>query len=292
MARVGFAGMGRMGVPMALNLLRAGAELRVWNRTAERCAPLAAAGASVAATPAELAAGVDVLVTMLLDAASVEDVLLGPDGALTALEPGAIVLEMSTIGPLAARALAATALERGVHLLDVPVSGSTPAAEAAQLTAMVGGDREAFERARPVLAAMTKEQHHLGPSGAGAAMKVALNTIVAVSNQTVAEALLLAEAAGIDAHTAYDVLATSAVASPFVHFKRRSFLEPETEPVYFTTALMQKDLSLALELARVHGVAMPAAAISNEVLSLSARHGHAEEDIARVYDTLRAGSGG
>jgi 3-hydroxyisobutyrate dehydrogenase-like beta-hydroxyacid dehydrogenase len=286
-AVVGFAGLGRMGTPMALNVLRSGAELRVWNRTAERCAPLVAEGATVAATPAELAAGVDVLVTMLFDAASVEDVLLGPDGALAALAPGAIVLEMSTIGPLAARALAATALERGVHLLDAPVSGSTPAAEAAQLTAMVGGDDDAFERARPVLSTMTKEQHHIGPSGAGAAMKVALNTIVAVTNEILAEALLLAEAAGIDPETAYDVFATSAIASPFVQFKRRAFLDPEHEPVYFTTALMQKDLALALELARAHRVAMPAAAISNEILSLSSRHGHAEGDIARVLDTLR-----
>jgi 3-hydroxyisobutyrate dehydrogenase/2-hydroxy-3-oxopropionate reductase len=275
---------------MALNVLRSGAELRVWNRTAERCAPLVAAGATAAATPAELADGVDVLVTMLFGAASVEEVLFEPHGAFETLARGAIVLEMSTIGPTAASALAARALDHGVQLLDSPVSGSTPAAEAAALTAMIGGDHAAFERARPVLATMTKEQHYLGPSGAGAAMKVALNTIVAVTNEIIAEALLLAEAAGIDAETAYDVFASSAIASPFVHFKRGAFLHPESEPVYFTTEAMQKDVSLALELAREHGLEMPAAAVSNEILSLARRRGHSEADIARVLDTLRDGT--
>jgi 3-hydroxyisobutyrate dehydrogenase-like beta-hydroxyacid dehydrogenase len=287
MTVVAFAGMGRMGSRMAANVLRAGFTLRVWNRSPARCAPLVAAGATAADTPRELVQGADVLVTMVADAAAAERVLLGPDGALAALAPGSIVLEMSTVGPAAAKSFAAAAAEGGIFLLDAPVSGSIPAAESAQLTTMVGGEREAFERARPVLAAMTREQTYLGPSGTGAAMKVALNSVIAVTNQAIAEALVLAEGAGIAAHDAYDVLASSAVGSPFVHYKRAAFLDPADQPVFFTATLMQKDVSLALELARVLAVPMPTAAAANEILTLVRRWGYGEGDIARVLDAMR-----
>ena len=287
MTAVGFAGLGRMGVPMARNILRAGNELTVWNRTRERCVPLEQDGARVADTPAALARGVDVLVTMVADAAAAEAVLRGPNGALATLRPGAIVLEMSTIGPFAVRALAAATAERGCLLLDSPVSGSTALAEAAGLTAMVGGDPGAFERARPVLAAMTKAQFYLGESGAGAAMKLAVNSIIALTNEAVAEALVLAESSGIGRAAAYEVLAASAIASPFVQYKQAAFLDPDGAPVGFTTALMQKDLALALELAREHGVSMPATAAAYEVLALARRLGFGEGDLVRVADALR-----
>ena len=289
MTVVGFAGMGRMGVPMARNILRAGNELTVWNRTRERCLPLEQEGATVADTPAGLARGIDVLVTMVADAAAAEAVLCGPGGALAALRPGAIVLEMSTIGPFAARALAAEAAAHGAELLDAPVSGSTAFAEAAGLTAMVGGDPAAFERARPVLASMTKAQFYLGGSGAGATMKLAVNAIVALTNQAVAEALVLAESSGVSREDAYAVLAASAIASPFVQYKRAAFLDPDSSPVGFTTALMQKDLELALALARDRGVSMPATAAANEVLTLARSLGFGEGDLVRVADALRLG---
>lgn len=287
MTRVGFAGLGRMGTPMARNVMRAGFELTVYNRTPERAEPLAREGARVAATPSELARSADVLVTMVADAEAAYAVLLSPDGALAALEPGSVAIEMSTVGPQAARRLAAAAVERGVDLLDAPVSGSVTVAEGAQLTAMVGGARDAFERARPVLKAMTKAQFYLGPSGAGATMKLALNSVVALTSEAIAEALVLAERAGVAREDAYDVLAASAVASPFVEYKRSAFLDPGHGSVAFTTTLMRKDLVLVLALADDLGVPMPATVAASEVLDAARRAGLGDEDFARVADVLR-----
>jgi len=288
MTRVGFAGLGRMGTPMARNLLRAGFELTVYNRTRERAEPLEREGARVAESPAALGRDADLLVTMVADAAAAEAVILGADGALASLAPGAIVLEMSTIGPHAARRLAAAAAEEGVELLDAPVSGSVAFAETAQLTTIVGGGRAAFERARPVLQAMTKAQLYLGPSGAGAAMKLALNSAVALSNEAIAEALALAESAGIPRADAYDVLRTSVVGSPFVEYKRAAFVAPGDTPVAFTTAQMRKDLTLALEFAEERGARMPATGTVAEVLDLANRSGLGDADLARVADVLRS----
>jgi 3-hydroxyisobutyrate dehydrogenase-like beta-hydroxyacid dehydrogenase len=281
---VGFAGLGRMGLAMARNLLAAGFPLVVWNRTPERCAPLVHAGAAAAGTPAELAAA-DVVVTMVSDGDAARAVLLG-GGVLDGLRPGAVVLEMSTIGPSAARGLAVEADRRGVHLLDAPVSGSVSVAEAAQLFAMVGGEPEPYERAAPVLDAMTKGHVLLGGSGSGAAMKVALNAMIAVANESVAEGLALAEAFGIERERAYDVLAGGVLASPFVLYKRGAFLRPEAEPVAFTTALMRKDVSLAGELAAGLGVRTPAVEAAAEVLDEALRSGLAEADIASVLGLL------
>ncbi len=288
MTRVGFAGLGRMGTPMARNVLRAGFELTVYNRTQERAEPLEREGAAVAETPAALGRGADVLVTMVADAGAAEAVLLGDDGALASLAPGSIAIEMSTIGPHAARRLAAAAAERDIELLDAPVSGSVSVAEAAQLTTIVGGSRDAFERARPVLRAMTKAQLYLGPSGAGAAMKLALNSAVALANEAIAEALALAEGAGIPREDAYEVLRASVVASPFLEYKRAAFLEPGETPVAFTTAQMRKDLTLALDFAEERGARMPATGTVADVLDIAGRTGLGEADIARVADVLRS----
>ena len=286
---VAFAGIGRMGLPMARNLLAAGFPLSVWNRTASRCAELAAEGARVAASPRRLAEGADVVVTMLADAAAAEAVLRGDDGIFAGLEPGAVVVDMSTIGPVAARALADEAGSRGIHFLDAPVSGSVSSAEQAALVAMVGGEPEAFERARPVLAAMTKAQFHLGPAGAGAAMKLAVNSVIAVTNESIAEALVFAERSGIERPAAYEVLASGAVASPFVLYKRNAFLNPDSEPVAFTTTLMRKDVRLALEVARSLGVRLAAAEAAGEVLERACAAGYGDADFSRVADVIRLG---
>jgi 3-hydroxyisobutyrate dehydrogenase len=285
--RVGFIGLGRMGVPMAVNLARAGFDLAVWNRTRARCRPLEQEGARVAADPADLAAGVEVIVTMVADPAAAEAVYLGEHGALQALPDGSTAIDMSTIGPNAVGRLAAAASARGIAFLDAPVSGSVSVAEAAQLTAMVGGPPEAFERVRPVLAAMTAKQIYLGRSGSGATMKLAYNAMIALTNEAISEALVLTERAGIARADAYDVLAAGVLASPFLDYKRDAFLEPDRQAVAFTTALMQKDLALALELGRTLDVPMPATAASNEVLTLARRLGYGDGDLARVADTLR-----
>ena len=283
-AAVGFAGIGRMGLAMASNVLHAGFRLAVWNRTPERCAPLVRDGATAVAEPAALAAA-DVVVTMVADGAAARAVLV-ESGLLDALRPGSIVLEMSTSGPTAVAGLNAEAERRGVHLLDAPVSGSVSVAEAGQLFAMVGGAREAYERAAPVLDAMTKGHVLLGPSGAGAAMKLAVNGMIAVTNQSLAETLMLAERAGIERGRAYDVLASGVLASPFVLYKRGAFLHPESEPVAFTTALMRKDAALAQELAGRVEVRLPALAAAAAVLEEAQHEGLAEADVASVICLL------
>lgn len=286
--RVGFVGLGRMGTPMAHSLLRAGFPLTVTNRSLPRADPLREAGATVAGSPAEVAAAADVVVTMLADGPAVRDVLQGPQGLLRGAREGLVVLEMSTIGPSAARALADACRERGVTLLDAPVSGSVAAAESATLTTIVGGDHACFERVRPVLAAMTSAQLWLGPSGAGAAMKLALNGMIAATTQMLSEALVLAERSGVERERAYEAIAASAVASRFVGYKRAAFLTPDDEPVAFTLELMQKDVELVLAHARACRVPVPAVAAADQMLTVARTVEGDDADLARVAGAIRA----
>jgi 3-hydroxyisobutyrate dehydrogenase-like beta-hydroxyacid dehydrogenase len=285
---VGFAGLGRMGVAMARNVLRAGFPLTVYNRTPERTAALVDEGARAAEEPAGLGS-CDVVVTMVSDGVAARSILVD-GGVFDALLPGSLVLEMSTIGPMAAAELADDAARRGIHLLDAPVSGSVSVAESGQLFAMVGGDARAYERARPVLDAMTKGHVRLGPSGAGAAMKLALNSMIAATNESIAETLALATRFGIDGEDAYDVLAGGVLASPFVLYKRGAFLHPDTEPVAFTTGLMRKDLALVDDLAAQLEVRMPVARAATSILDEALDRDLAEADMASVLRVLNGDS--
>lgn len=285
---VAMVGLGRMGAPMARSLLRAGFPLTVQNRTRRRASLLGDAGATVVESPAEAARSAEVVITMLADGGAVEAVMDGPEGILSAARPGSTLIEMSTIGPERARALATRAAERGIEFLDAPVSGSVALAETGTLTALVGGDRDRFEQVRPVLAAMTRAQLWLGPSGAGAAMKLGLNGLIAATNQAVAEALVIAERCGIERDLAYEAIAQSAVGSPFVAYKRQAFLAPGNEPVAFTLELMEKDLALFLSLADSLGVALPAAGAGRRAIAAARRSQGDDADLAAVADWLRA----
>jgi len=285
--RVGFAGLGHMGLPMATRLADHGLTLTVWNRTASRAAPLAARGVQVAGSLPDLAAGSDVLITMLADGQAARDVWCGPDGLLAACRPGCTGVDMSTTGPAAAREIAAEAARHGADFLDAPVSGSTALAGQGALTTMVGGPAEAFERVRPVLAVLTARQLHLGPAGAGAAMKLAVNIMIAATNQAVAEALALAAGAGIAPASAYDTLAASAVSSPFLGYKRDAYLAEDDAPVAFTAALMAKDLELALDLAAAAGLPLPAATAARRSLADACAAGHADADFSCIARLLR-----
>jgi 3-hydroxyisobutyrate dehydrogenase-like beta-hydroxyacid dehydrogenase len=273
-----------MGFAMARNILRAGFPLVVWNRTGERCTSLVEEGAEPVAGPA-LLAHAEVIVTMLTDGSAAQSVLI-ESGLLEQLRPGSIVLEMSTIGPAAVARLEAVARRHDVHLLDAPVSGSVSVAEAGQLFAMVGGDETAYERVEPVLDAMTKGHMLLGPSGAGAAMKLALNAMIAATNESIAETLVLAERFGIERERVYDVLAGGVLASPFLLYKRGAFLRPDTEPVAFTTALMRKDAALTEELATDLDVRLPTLAAAVAVLDEALRDGLGDADMASVISVL------
>ena len=287
---VGFIGIGRMGTPMASNIADAGFALTAFDEATERVEALTENGAYVASNPAEVAERSQVVVTMLNDATAVSEVVLGERGVLSGSAPDQVVVDMSTIGPSAARKFASAAEERGVAFLDAPVSGSVSAAETAELTTMVGGPREAFDRVEPVLASMTREQVYLGPSGTGAAMKLAVNSLLAVVNQGIAEALIMAERAGIDRVQAYDVIASSAAGPPYAQYKRQHFLDSDV-PIMFTTTQMQKDLGLALDLARQLNLPAVATATTNEMLAAACGLGYAEEDFVAVADVLRVLSG-
>jgi 3-hydroxyisobutyrate dehydrogenase-like beta-hydroxyacid dehydrogenase len=285
--RVGFAGIGRMGLPMARNVLDAGFPLTVFNRTPERCDPLVEAGATLAETPADLARASDVVITMVADGDAVRALLDGPDGMLAGAERGLVLAEMSTIGPIAAREIAAHCAEHGVEMLDAPVSGSIAVATAGQLTLLVGGEEGPLERARPVLDAMSKAVLHLGPSGVGAAIKLSINLIIGATVQSVSEALVVAEASGIEREAAYDAIASSVVGSTFVDYKRDAWLDPDGTPTAFTLDLMLKDLGLALELGEATGVPLLAtsAAVNGTTLAISLEGG--DGDQVRIADALR-----
>jgi len=290
--KVAFVGIGKMGLPMAANVLRAGHDLTVFNRTLERSAPLRGDGATVATSAAEAVRDAEVLVTMLADPAAVEEQILADAQVLTDAPEGLVWLEMSTIGPSAAREFAERAAGAGVTMLDAPVSGSVAVAEAAALVSMVGGDAEALERARPVLEAMTKAHFHLGRSGTGAAMKLAVNVMIASQTVAISEALVLAEAAGIERPDAYEVIAAGALASPFVDYKKAAFLDPDGTPPAFALDLMRKDLKLALEQGDAAGLPLLGATASAEAVTVAAGLEGGDGDLVRVADALRRISGG
>jgi 3-hydroxyisobutyrate dehydrogenase-like beta-hydroxyacid dehydrogenase len=287
--KVGFAGLGRMGAPMAARIAGHGFPLAVWNRTPGRAAPLAGCGARVAGTLGELAAGSHVVITMLADGAAARSVWTEPGGLLEACAPGTIGIDMSTAGPQAAREIATHAARAGVRFLDAPVSGSVALAEQGKLTTLVGGEPAALARALPVLEAVTAKQLHLGPAGAGAAMKLAVNIMIATVNQAVAEGLALAAEAAIEPRDAYEAFLVSAVSSPLLRYKRDAYLSPGDEPVSFTTALMAKDLQLALDLAGEAALPLTLTATAKETLDRACAAGFSEADFACVARLLRPG---
>jgi 3-hydroxyisobutyrate dehydrogenase-like beta-hydroxyacid dehydrogenase len=286
MSALGFVGLGRMGQPMAERLLAAGHPLVVHNRNAERSAMLASQGAIVAATPRELAEQCTLIYTMLTGPAALATILDGPDGLLAGSRAETVIVDMSTIGPRAARDFAARTDRQQVAFVDAPVSGSTPAARSGQLVCFAGGPASAVDRARESLAAMTSRVEHVGPSGAGAAVKLGLNTVLALLNHGLAEALLLAEAEGVPLETMYDALAGSAVGAPFITYKRDAFLGGPAGEVAFTIDGLCKDVQLALDHARDRGLPMFAAGMVAQVLAAAVGQGRGNADIADLLPAL------
>jgi 3-hydroxyisobutyrate dehydrogenase-like beta-hydroxyacid dehydrogenase len=285
--RVGFVGLGRMGAPMARQVLAAGYPLTVWNRSRGACDDFAIAGAAVAETPRALAAEADVVVTMVADVGALAAIAEGEEGLLSGLRSGTVVIDMSTIGPDAARDLAERVAAAGAEWVDAPVSGSVALAEQGTLTLMVGGSEAAVARIQPILDTMSKASFHLGPAGAGATMKLAVNAVLAVVNEAIAEGLVLAERGGIAPELAYDVFSSGAVAAPYVLYKRDAFLHPHETPVGFTVDLLSKDLSLILSLADSFGVPLAAVRAAAEVIENARNLGLGNTDMARVTDVVR-----
>ncbi len=257
---IGFIGLGIMGRGMAANLLKAGFPLTVWNRTAERAAPLVDTGAAAGDSPAGVARHSDIIVTCVSDTPDVEAVVLGPAGVIEGARPGALVIDCSTISPATTRDIAARLRERGVHFLDAPVSGGSEGAAKGTLSIMVGGEAEQVERAKPVLAAMGKTITHVGGPGAGQMVKLVNQILVVVTMQGVAEALLFAQAGGLDLEQTLAAVGGGAAGSWMLNNRGPQVIQRDFRPG-FTIDLQQKDLRLVLETADQLGIPLPSTAM-------------------------------
>ncbi|MBC8160031.1 MAG: NAD(P)-dependent oxidoreductase [Roseiflexaceae bacterium] len=251
--RIGFIGLGIMGRGMARNLLNAGFPLTVWNRTAARAEELVAAGAALAASPAALAGQSEIIISCVSDTPDVEAVLLGEQGAIHGAQAGALVIDMSTISPQATRTIGAKLAERGVAMLDAPVSGGSEGAAKGTLSIMVGGEAANVERARPAFEAMGKTITHVGALGDGQTVKLANQILVVGNTMAMAEALLFAQASGVDLQHTYDALKNGAAGSWMFTNRAPQILQRDWRPG-FTIDLQEKDLRLALTAAEQVGV--------------------------------------
>lgn len=258
---IGFIGLGLMGKSMARNVLKAGFPLVVWNRTRASADELVREGARPGANPRDTAAQADVLITIVSDPPAVEEVLWGAQGALEGLRRDSMLVDSSTISPELARRAAAACSERGVDFLDAPVTGGTWGAEKGELVFMVGGKAEVLERVKPVLAAMGKKFFLLGANGSGQTVKLAMNLILALEVEALAEALALVTSAGVAGERLIEVMQSSMARAAVLDVKAPLLLKNEFPPS-FPLRLMHKDMRLALELAKQQGVVLPAATAS------------------------------
>jgi 3-hydroxyisobutyrate dehydrogenase-like beta-hydroxyacid dehydrogenase len=289
MTTVAIVGTGRMGAAMARALARAGHDVILQNRTRAKCDPIAAEiGANVVDSPAEAAAASDVTITMLADDTAVRAVFTGRGGLVEGAHGGGVLVDMSTVLPETIRSLETEVRATGSGVLDAPVSGSVTLAESGGLTLMVGGDEADLQRVRPALDAVAKTIFHLGPLGSGAAMKLAVNTVVFGLNGALAEGLALAEASGVDRAIAYDVIAAGAAGAPYVGYKRAQFVDPDGAPVAFSLALTEKDLRLITRTAEAAGQPLPQTAVNLELVRAAAASLGPDRDFAAVAAELRS----
>jgi 3-hydroxyisobutyrate dehydrogenase-like beta-hydroxyacid dehydrogenase len=292
-SRVAVVGAGRMGAAMVGTLCRAGVEVVVWNRTRAKAEEVGrATGAAVAATAREAAASAPVVLSSLADDAAVGAAYTGGDGIVAGLQPDAVVCEASTIDPGTVRRLGPLVEDRGASLLDTPVSGSVSTVEAGQLTIMAGGDPDVLDRVRPVLDPLARQIFHVGELGAGAVMKLTVNSVLHGLNLALAEGLVLAERAGVERAVAYEVFAASAIAAPFVQYKREAFEHPGRPPVAFSLDLVAKDLDLILALAAEAGATMEQAATNSRVVEAAVAAGLGGHDLSELATYLRGAPDG
>jgi len=286
--RVGFIGLGAMGTRMAGRLLEAHHDLVVYNRTPERARPLEQRGAKVAATPRDLAARAEIVFSSVANDAALEQVMLGPDGALAGARAGCTVIEMSTVNPGTSRRLHEAARSQGVSVLDAPVSGSTVQAEQGQLVIFVGGEEDVYQKCQSILSVLGGKTFYLGPSGAGATMKLCVNTLLGLGVQALAEAIALGLKAGLSRERFLQVLGETAVVSPSQKAKLENARKDEYATA-FALRLMLKDFGLIMDTAVEWSVPMPATAAAVQVAAAErARQvaAHSEEDFSVVIRAM------
>lgn len=289
--RVGFVGLGIMGAPMAANILKAGFELTVWNRTTARAEPLLALGARLAGSPAEVAAASQVTVSCVSDSPDVEAVALGPGGVAEGAAQGSVYIDCSTISPTIAKKVAGVLADRGVGMLDAPVSGGDIGAKAGTLAIMVGGDADVFERCLPILQAMGKTIVHCGPSGSGQVVKLCNQVAGALNLLAMAEAITLSRRAGVDPAKMLEVVGAGAASSWMLQNLGPRAVKGDFAPG-FMVELMQKDLRLVQETSAETATPLPGAALVQQILrSLEAR-GRGKDGTQAIVDAIAALSGG
>jgi 3-hydroxyisobutyrate dehydrogenase/2-hydroxy-3-oxopropionate reductase len=284
-SEVGFIGLGIMGFPMAENLLKAGYSVTVFNRKQAKADELRRRGANVAASPAEAGRRASIIFLCVGDTRAVREVC---GSLLQGVQPGSVVADASTISPDASRELAEQFRERGASFLDAPCSGSKSGAADATLTFMVGGEKAAFDRARPYLAAMGKRIFHVGPNGSGLQVKLTQNLIGALTMQAMAEGFVLARKAGLSPSLVLEVLQASVARNPMIEAKLPAVLRRQFDPS-FSLKWMHKDMTLMLESARRLSVPLPATALVREMFGAGVAMGYGEDDFAsaiRVLETL------
>lgn len=283
---VAFIGLGTMGSPMASNLVRAGFEVTVHNRTREREVPLQELGASRADSPAEAAAGAEVIVTIVSDTPDVEEVLFGERGVIEGAEDGAVLVDMSTIDPEATRTFAARMLKRGVGYVDAPVSGGSEGARDGTLSIMVGGEDAEVARVRPVLEALGSRITHIGEAGSGQATKAVNQVIVAGTFLAVAEGMLLGIRSGLDMDKVLEAVGAGAAGSWALKARAPRMLERDY-PLGFKVALHRKDLAIALASARRQGVSLPAASLVADLEDRLIETGFADADVSAIIEAIQ-----
>ena len=283
--KLGFIGLGAMGAPMASNLLESGHELAVWNRSPEKVDPLVEVGARRADSPADAASGTRATILMLTNAEAVHEVLFGDKGVVQGLPTSAAVINMGTIGAVATTTIAKTLGDLGFRMLDAPVSGSTPVAEAGKLSIMVGGDEQTFEEFEPVLAAMGEKISHLGELGSGARMKLINNLILGANMAVLSEGLALGEAAGIPVEKQLEVILGGGAASGVAQRRSGNLISGSYQP-QFKLSHELKDLYYALELGRDLEDPLPITAVVSQIYNEGMRE-HSEDDMSAVAEVYR-----
>ncbi len=289
--KLGWIGLGDMGHAIIPRLLAASHQVIGWNRTRSKADQLIEHGLVWADSPREVASGSDIVFSMVTDASAVSAVALGDDGVIAGLSPEGFYLDMSTIDPQVSRDMAADFSERGLTMLDAPLSGSPVTIRQGSASTMVGGDRVAYDKVEPVLYDIGSKVSYIGPSGTAMQMKIAINLTLIVEMVVFCESVALAEKGGVERSVAVDALLKSVVASPVMGYRGPFILEMPEKPLADVT-LQQKDMVLALEVARRQGSPTPLGAVANELLNACRGLGIDHRDFVTVFDVYRILSGG
>ena len=290
MANLGYVGLGTMGGRMADRLLGKGHSVTGTNRTKSKAQWLLDKGMKWADTPRGVAEAADITFVMVTDSTALDSIASGPDGLVAGLGPGKIVIDMSTVSPAMSVALAEKVRAKGADMVDSPVSGSVSTLEQGKLTMMVGGRADTFATIHPLLLDIGQKATHVGDNGLAVSMKIAVNLNLTVQMLAFSESVLLAEKSGIARKTAVEVLTNSVVASPMVQYRGPMVLNMPDE-AWFDMKMMQKDMTLALEMGRRLGVPLPSTATANEYLTAGRACGLEKKDFAAVFEVLAKLSG-